>query len=48
MTVGKFRNSLYWLARVLGDLQAARKGRVVQRLKRRLVGRMLGRFLRKI
>ena len=41
LTLSKFRSLLYSLARLLGDLQAVRKGRVGQRIKRRLAGRLL-------
>ncbi len=41
-----FRRFLYWLARLLGDLQAAGKGKFGQRIARRSVGRLTGRILR--
>lgn len=43
MSIGKTRGSLYKLARILGDVQAVRKGRVGKRIGRRVVGRYAGR-----
>ena len=45
MTIGRFRSFLYWLARVLGDVNAVRRGRVGQRVARRLAGKATGRAL---
>ena len=45
MTVGKFRSFLYALARILGDIQAIRHGRIGQRIGRRVTGRITGRLL---
>lgn len=45
MSIGKTRGFLYLLARVLGDVQAVRKGRIGTRIGRRLVGRATGRGL---
>ncbi|MGQ9859417.1 MAG: hypothetical protein ACUVS3_12120 [Thermodesulfobacteriota bacterium] len=48
MTIGGFRSFLYWMARVLGDLQAVSSGRpekVAQRLWRRILGRLTSRVL---
>jgi hypothetical protein len=42
------RSLLYAIARFLGDVSAARRGRVVQRLERRAAGRVLGRLLGKL
>jgi hypothetical protein len=36
------RPLLYWLARLLGDWQAIRRGRVRRRIARRAVGRLTG------
>ncbi len=35
----KIRSLLYWLARLLGDVNAVRKGRVGQRIVRRVAGK---------
>ena len=43
-----FRNLLYKLARWLGDIQAAGKGKVGRRIGRRLAGKATGRCLGKI
>ena len=43
-----FRSSLYKLARVLGDVNAVKKGRVGRRVGRRAAGRMTGRGLGKL
>jgi hypothetical protein len=42
-----FRSFLYFLARLIGDLQAARKGRVGKRIARRAAGKATGRLFRK-
>lgn len=43
-----FRGFLYWLARLLGDVNAVNKGRVGRRIGRRAAGRATGRLLRKL
>ena len=43
----KIRSLLYWLARLLGDVNAVRKGRVGQRVVRRVAGKAAGRAMRK-
>jgi hypothetical protein len=43
MSIGKTRGALYRLARILGDVQAVKKGRVGKRIGRRVVGRHVGR-----
>jgi hypothetical protein len=45
MSISRTRGSLYRLARILGDVQAVRKGRVGKRIGRRVVGRYTGRGL---
>lgn len=42
------RTFLYALARLLGDVQAVRRGRVGRRIGRRLAGKVTGRALRKL
>ena len=39
------RGWLYWLARLLGDLSAVRKGKVGRRVARRAAGKLTGRGL---
>lgn len=41
------RSFLYKLARLLGDVNAVKKGRVGKRVARRAAGRMTGRGMRK-
>lgn len=48
MSVAKTRGFLYRLARLLGDYQAVKKGRVGKRVARRVTGRMTGRALGKV
>lgn len=48
MSISKTRGLLYQIARLLGDFQAARKGRIGKRLARRAAGRATGRVLRKL
>jgi len=38
-SLNKFRNLLYKLARVLGDINAFKKGKISQRIGRRAIGR---------
>lgn len=45
MTLGSLRSLLYLIARLLGDVQAVRRGRVGQRIARRVAGRLTGRLL---
>ena len=47
MTVNRVRSLLYGLARLLGDVQAVRRGRVGRRLVRRVAGKLAGRALRR-
>ena len=44
----KFRAFLYWLAKILGDVNAVRRGRVGKRITRRVAGKMTGRALRRL
>lgn len=48
MSVAKTRGFLYRLARLLGDYQAVKRGRVGKRVARRVTGRMTGRALGKV
>ncbi len=43
-----FRSFLYKLARLLGDVNAVKKGQVGRRVARRTTGRGLGRLLGKL
>ena len=48
MSIGKVRNWLYFLARLLGDLGAIQRGRIGERLARRAAGKLTGRLLGRI
>ncbi|SDI74746.1 hypothetical protein [Natribacillus halophilus] len=45
--MNNFRSFLYKLARILGDVNAVKKGRVGRRIGRRVAGRATGRTTRK-
>jgi hypothetical protein len=44
----KFRGFLYWLARLLGDVNAVKRGKVGRRIARRATGRATGGIFRKL
>ena len=48
MSIGKFRGWLYFLAKILGDLNAVLRGRIGQRIVRRLAGKVTGRLMGKL
>jgi hypothetical protein len=50
MTIWRLRRSLYRGARILGDVEAVKRGpkAMVKRTERRFLGRLLGRLLRKV
>jgi hypothetical protein len=48
LNINKARGFLYLLAKWLGDLEAARKGRVGKRIARRAAGRATGKGLRRL
>ena len=48
MSIGKIRKILYKLARVLGDVNAVKRGTVKKRIGRRVVGKATGRGIGKI
>lgn len=39
------RNALYLLAQLIGDINSAKRGRVIQRVQRRAMGRFTGKML---
>lgn len=43
-----FRGFLYWLGRLLGDINAVRRGRIGRRVGRRLYGKATGRLARRL
>jgi hypothetical protein len=48
MSVSSTRGLLYLIARLLGDYQAVRKGKVARRVARRAAGKVTGRGLGKL
>ena len=48
MSINSTRSFLYQLARLLGDVNAAKKGKVSRRIARRVAGRVTGRGLGRI
>jgi hypothetical protein len=47
MSINKVRSVLYFLAKLLGDVNAVKKGKVGQRIGRRVAGKVTGRLLGK-
>lgn len=45
MSIGKTRGWLYFIARLLGDVNAAKRGTVGKRMARRVAGKLTGRGL---
>ena len=45
MSINRSRGLLYWLARLLGDINAVKRGRVGRRIGRRAAGKLTGRGL---
>lgn len=48
MSISKTRSILYKVARILGDIDAVKKGTVGKRIVRRAAGKATGRLLRKL
>ena len=48
MSINKTRRVLYKMARLLGDVNAAKKGKIGRRVGRRITGKATGRMLRKL
>lgn len=46
--ISKIRSVLYTTAKVLGDVDAVKKGKVGKRLKKRVLGKIAGRLLGKL
>lgn len=46
--MGGFRSLLYFLAKLLGDVQAVSKGKVGKRIVRRGTGKVAGKGFRKL
>lgn len=47
MSINKVRSALYSLAKLLGDVNAVVKGKIGQRIVRRVVGKATGRVFSK-
>lgn len=48
MSINKVRKGLYKTARILGDVNAVKKGKVGKRLVRRAAGKQTGKALRRL
>ena len=48
MSISKTRSVLYKTAKVLGDIDAVKKGKVGKRVKSRLLGKLTGKLLKKL
>ncbi|WP_205520135.1 hypothetical protein [Virgibacillus doumboii] len=48
MRINNIRKVLYGVARILGDANAAKKGKVGKRVGRRVAGKATGKMLRKM
>jgi hypothetical protein len=42
MSISKIRSILYKAAKILGDVNAVKNGRIKQRIKNRIVGKYVG------
>ena len=47
MSINKIRRALYFISRILGDINAVKRGKVGKRIARRAAGKGAGRLLRK-
>lgn len=48
MSISKTRSALYKTARILGDVDAVKKGKVGKRVKNRVLGKLTGMLLKKL
>ncbi len=48
MSISKTRSVLYKTAKVLGDIDAVKKGKVGKRVKSRILGKLTGKLLKKL
>jgi len=48
MSIGSLRSLLYKAARLLGDVNAILRGRIMPRIGRRVVGKLSGRLIGKL
>lgn len=47
MKINKIRSILYTVAKILGDFNAVQKGKLGERILRRILGKATGRFIGK-
>ena len=47
-TIPKVRGLMYWLAKILGDINAVLTGKIFKRIIRRAAGKVTGRALGKL
>jgi hypothetical protein len=45
--LNKIRSALYGSAKILGDVNAVKKGKIKQRIKNRIIGKITSRFIKK-
>ncbi|UOE93548.1 hypothetical protein [Alkalihalobacillus sp. LMS39] len=48
MNINQIRRTLYKIGRVLGDINAVKRGKVGKRIGRRVVGKSTGKAIRKM
>lgn len=48
MSINKIRSALYLISKILGDVNAVKKGTVGKRIARRAAGKATGKFLGKL
>ncbi|WP_192892962.1 hypothetical protein [Planococcus salinus] len=48
MSIGKIRSIFYFLARILGDINAVKRGTIGKRLLRRATGKATGRLFNRL
>lgn len=46
--ISKFRKALYTSAKVLGDFNAVKNGKVLTRVKNRIIGKVTGKVIGKL
>lgn len=47
MSINKLRSILYSTARILGDVNAAKKGKLGKRITNKVIGRAVGKLFRR-
>jgi hypothetical protein len=48
MSINKIRRKLHKTNVILGDINAVKRGKIIQRIGRRIFGKLTGRLMRKI